>query len=282
MYYLKNLQNPPSQDFREKLADPVVPSKGIDHSPVILVVEDVELNMMLITTLIRQMIPKVTVLEARNGKEATEVVISGNPDLIFMDVQMPVMSGTEAAEAIRSHETGRGTRIPIVALTAGAIKGEKERCLDAGMDDFLTKPIDRTLLNQMLQKHLTVFYELAGKTNATVGQKTEMLHFDEALFRENIGNNPVLLEELLKVLPIQFAIDVQALSTSIRVKDIFGVQQAAHSMRGVALNMCFTNLAGLAETIEMDLTDDNFGEMEEIFQAILQEWDYLQLLIQRL
>jgi len=48
------------------------------------------------------------------------------------------------------------------------------------------------------------------------------------------------------------------------------------------LNMCFTNLAGLAETIEMDLTDDNFGEMEEIFQAILQEWDYLQLLIQRL
>ena len=199
-----------------------------------------------------------------------------------MDVQMPVMSGTEAAEAIRNHETGSADRIPIVALTAGAIKGEKEKCLDAGMDDFLTKPIDRTLLDQMLQKHLVLFYEKAGRPKKQDEKIPENHHFDEAIFRENIGNNPVLLEELLKVLPLQFAVDVQSLSASMQEKDIFGAQQAAHSMRGVALNMCFARLAALAEIIEMDLTEENVAEMDDVFQSILQEWDYLQLLIQKL
>ena len=282
LYYLKNLQNHPSHDNRDKIAEPAIFSEESDHAPVILVVEDVELNMLLITTLVRQMIPNVTVLEAKNGKEALEVVIANKPDLIFMDVQMPVMSGTEAAEAIRNHETGSADRIPIVALTAGAIKGEKEKCLDAGMDDFLTKPIDRTLLDQMLQKHLVLFYEKAGRPKKQDEKIPENHHFDEAIFRENIGNNPVLLEELLKVLPLQFAVDVQSLSASMQEKDIFGAQQAAHSMRGVALNMCFARLAALAEIIEMDLTEENVAEMDDVFQSILQEWDYLQLLIQKL
>jgi CheY-like chemotaxis protein len=73
-----------------------------------------------------------------------------------MDVQMPEISGIEATVEIRKFEQDKNTRIPIVALTAGAIKGEKERCMEAGMDDFLTKPVDRDALYKMLEKHLTV------------------------------------------------------------------------------------------------------------------------------
>ena len=284
LFYLKNLQNPPSMEAKEKIADPSgLPEENIsDHSPVILVAEDVELNMMLITTLVRQIIPNVTVLEARNGKEAVELALSSKPDLIFMDVQMPVKSGTEAAIEIRNNELGSGERIPIVALTAGAIKGEKEKCLEAGMDDFLTKPIDRALLNKILVQQLSAFYAHAAKPEERIGQNASSLHFNEALFKENIGNSQVLMEELLQVLPLHFALDVETLSTAIMEKNSFAVLHAAHSLRGVALNMCFPRLAEMAETIELDADSDDYDKIEEVFQEILLEWDYIQMLIRKM
>ena len=91
-----------------------------------------------------------------NGEAASGVVENEMPDLVFMDVQMPEISGIEATVEIRKYEQDKETRIPIVALTAGAIKGERERCMEAGMDDFLTKPVDRDALFKMLEKHLVV------------------------------------------------------------------------------------------------------------------------------
>jgi len=202
--------------------------------------------------------------------------------LIFMDVQMPVKSGTEAAIEIRNNELGSGERIPIVALTAGAIKGEKEKCLEAGMDDFLTKPIDRALLNKILVQQLSAFYAHAAKPEERIGQNASSLHFNEALFKENIGNSQVLMEELLQVLPLQFALDVETLSTAIMEKNSFAVLHAAHSLRGVALNMCFPRLAEMAETIELDADSDDYDKIEEVFQEILLEWDYIQMLIRKM
>ncbi|MEI8123966.1 MAG: response regulator, partial [bacterium] len=79
-------------------------------------------------------------------KEAFDIAMSKKPDLILMDVQMPEMSGIEATVEIRKYETKKACRVPIIALTAGAVKGEKEKCLSAGMDDFLTKPIEQNAL----------------------------------------------------------------------------------------------------------------------------------------
>jgi CheY-like chemotaxis protein len=70
-----------------------------------------------------------------------------------MDVQMPVMDGLQAAQEIRSNEAGTHDRIPIVALTAHAMQGDKQRCLDAGMDNYLTKPIDPAELDRMLRTY---------------------------------------------------------------------------------------------------------------------------------
>ncbi|MFZ4547295.1 MAG: response regulator, partial [Bacteroidales bacterium] len=156
-HYLKNIHNHP--DFlntkdEPKDASPVTIENTIKPKPMILIAEDVMLNRILITTLIRQMVPNVEILEATNGQEALDLFIIGKPALIFMDIQMPEMDGIEATMEIRRLEKGNG-HVPIVALTAGSIKGEEEKCMRAGMDSFLTKPIVQKELVLVLEKYLS-------------------------------------------------------------------------------------------------------------------------------
>jgi len=122
----------------------------------VLIAEDVPMNMILTKTLIKTYIPHARFLEANNGSQAVQIYREFKPDLIFMDVQMPGVDGLEATKEIRELESGTGQFVPIVALTAGALKEEMERCYEAGMDHFLTKPIEKdklqTILNKILAK----------------------------------------------------------------------------------------------------------------------------------
>jgi CheY-like chemotaxis protein len=88
---------------------------------------------------------------ARNGAEAAEMAISGSFDLVLMDVEMPVMDGLEATRLIRRHETGTGRQLAIMAMTASASKADEERCLNAGMNAFLSKPFTAERLRAALQ-----------------------------------------------------------------------------------------------------------------------------------
>ncbi len=125
-----------------------------EASPLILLVEDVEMNLLLIRTLISKKLPKARFLEAIDGKEALDVYMANQPDLVFMDVQMPVMDGWEATAAIRAEEEKMERRIPVIALTARALKEEIEKCKEAGMDDFLAKPINNDALDKLLEKYI--------------------------------------------------------------------------------------------------------------------------------
>jgi len=89
---------------------------------------------------------------AENGEQAVARWREGGHDLILMDVQMPVMNGMEATQAIREKEKGGSSHTPIIALTAHAMKGDRERCLEAGMDDYLPKPINPDSLFATMQK----------------------------------------------------------------------------------------------------------------------------------
>jgi len=118
----------------------------------ILIVEDNAVNQMVIDELLHDF-GHTTVL-AENGEQAIECVQQGNIDIVLMDCQMPVMDGFEATRRLRTMEAQSGKpRMPIIAVTSNAIKGDRERCLDAGMDDYVSKPINTTKLAASISKY---------------------------------------------------------------------------------------------------------------------------------
>ncbi|MGM0461892.1 MAG: response regulator [Fibrobacterota bacterium] len=125
-------------------------------SKKVLIVEDNELNMNLLSTIIQKQYPEVELFYAENGIEAVNAVKENNVDLILMDIHMPLMDGFEAAEKIRQWETGRegALSIPILALTAGATEEEKQKSVDHKMDYFITKPIRAEQLHSILETYL--------------------------------------------------------------------------------------------------------------------------------
>jgi signal transduction histidine kinase len=123
----------------------------------ILIAEDNPVNLSLIKIILKKKLPNAILVEAGNGLKAVEKFKEGGFNLVLMDVQMPELDGYEATQEIRRIEDrlrGPGGRTPIIALTAGAVAGEKEKCLAAGMDDFVGKPIVSELLFAALNKWL--------------------------------------------------------------------------------------------------------------------------------
>lgn len=135
-------------DVNQANTDVIIPQNA-----QILVVEDNMVNQMVITGMLDNLgfTPEI----ADNGQEGLDTYCEEQPDLIFMDVSMPIMNGMDATRAIRDYETENGkTRCPIIALTANAMKGDRERCIESGMDDFLSKPVLMEDLSMMLDRWL--------------------------------------------------------------------------------------------------------------------------------
>ena len=100
----------------------------------------------------QQIAPHGQIIEAKDGLEAVSLFLSEKPDIILMDIQMPNMNGIDATKEIRKLEVN--SEVPIIALTAGNMAGEKERCLESGMNDFMAKPLVKENLSKMFQKWL--------------------------------------------------------------------------------------------------------------------------------
>jgi len=122
----------------------------LERSLQILLVEDSPVNQMVATHLLRKQGHQVVL--AGNGREALQVLDNSPVDLVLMDLQMPEMDGLEATAAIRAREQGTNRHLPIVALTAQALPEDRENCLRAGMDGYLTKPVSaQPLLHALAQ-----------------------------------------------------------------------------------------------------------------------------------
>ncbi len=143
---------PENPDHRPE-AEPSV-SRAVPKPCKILLAEDNVINQKLTTRYLQKLGHDVVI--ANDGEEAFRFFQEDNFDLLLMDVQMPKMDGFEAAQKIREAEQARGHRTPIVALTANAMAGDRERCLRAGMDDYLAKPMRLKDLEQTIHKWLSV------------------------------------------------------------------------------------------------------------------------------
>jgi PAS domain S-box-containing protein len=123
-----------------------------EENKTIFIVEDNQINMLLAKTLIKRILPNAEIIELENGKVALEKIKDVLPDLILMDIQMPEMNGYDATVEIRKLPNAK--HIPIIALTAGTVMGEKEKCIEYGMNDYIPKPIDKELLKRIIEEKL--------------------------------------------------------------------------------------------------------------------------------
>jgi PAS domain S-box-containing protein len=234
------------------------PSRGyaLSDSPfTILVAEDVRLNMDLVEAYIRRYLPAAIVLRAQDGLEAVEQARAERPDLIFMDVQMPGMDGYSAAEAIRRLESGfgDGRRIPIVALSAGIMKEERERSLLAGMDEFLAKPLAPEALRAVLSRYLGLDPGGVGPGSlAADGGRAEasvpLVVFNYDALLSTIGGDLELMEQMLSMGVEHIRDTVAAIRAAS--DDAAELRRLAHRLRGAMLTLCCARLAEKAAALE--------------------------------
>jgi CheY-like chemotaxis protein len=139
----------------------------------ILLVEDMAMNQFVATRMLNDLGHKVTV--AGNGREALDILAENRFDIVFMDVQMPVMDGTQAVAAIRAGEAERGGcgRLPVVAMTAHAMKGDKEKYVDSGMDAYLSKPVLLAELAAVIDDIVQKFAITASVAEKTAERATD-------------------------------------------------------------------------------------------------------------
>ena len=125
-------------------------TKATFHGTSVLVVEDMKVNQLLMAKILEKL--NCDVQFASNGSEAVEKLSNENFDIVFMDCQMPIMDGFEATSKIRKQEASSDRHTTIIALTADAMTGDREKCLNAGMDDYLNKPFKPEQITEMLKK----------------------------------------------------------------------------------------------------------------------------------
>jgi CheY-like chemotaxis protein len=220
----------------------------------VLAVEDNQINQRVIQELLEQRGVEADL--ASNGIEALDVLVNASPDcpytLVFMDCQMPEMDGYEATRQIRNGQAGdRYRTIPIVAMTASAMKGDRDNCLEAGMSDYLTKPIDPQTLMSMLKKWAIEGGEAEAiePTESTASNETAPI-LDRADVFQRFGGDEESIAEIYQFFLKDLPSEIEALQEHVKAEDIDNVACKAHGIRGIAANMGGAALKAIASQIE--------------------------------
>lgn len=186
---------------------------------------------------------------ANNGKEAIQLWeenASEQFDIILMDVQMPEMDGLQATAYIRKKEKESGEHIPIVAMTAHAMKGDRERCLEGGMDGYISKPITHGGLAKVIEGVLAVSARAAGEPEATA--KGESM--DEELLAR-FGGDAGLLQELAELFIQSCPKMLDEIRDALRKQDAKTLERAAHSLKGCVGNFFSQGARETAQRLEL-------------------------------
>jgi two-component system sensor histidine kinase/response regulator len=255
----------------------------------VLLAEDNPMNQQIATEVLQGAGMEVVV--ANHGKEAVDFAKAEPFDLVLMDVQMPVMGGYEATRLIRAHEAGTGRRVPIVAMTAHAMQGVREECLQVGMDDYVSKPIDTERLFRTLSKWVTSRAEdgetpsaRATPANSAPADPSAPSPEDEALsFLGQVGAIDMkrgldrlnLNARLYRKLLVEFAekygtLGDRLLDLLLR-QDPQALQSQLHSLKGVAGNLSIREVHALASELEnADISASGFESRLRDLDAALR------------
>jgi two-component system sensor histidine kinase/response regulator len=215
---------------------------GLVRPLQVLLAEDNIVNQRVAVGLLTRRGHAVTV--ANNGLEALDALVSRTFDLVLMDVQMPVMGGFEATADIRRQERERGGHLRIVAMTAHAMNGDRERCLSAGMDGYLSKPVDPAMLYAIVEREGTS-REGAAPPPAS---KSAPVDRDQAL--ERLGGDEGLFTEVIQLFLEDCPARLAAIKRAVDRGDADQIRVTAHALKGAAGNLSATGLFDAASTLE--------------------------------
>jgi len=225
---------------RAPLPSSMLPAEPPERRLHVLLAEDNVVNQRLAASLLERRGHKVLI--AANGSEAVEAVKRQAFDVVLMDVQMPEMGGFEATAAIRALEGERTTRTPIVAMTAHAMKGDRERCLAAGMDEYLTKPLDPRQLC-LLVEHVAAARGVAAPDYApTGGLSLQVL--------ARVGGDRELLAEISKLFVEDAPRHLVRIRAALDARDGDALRRAAHGLKGAAANFDAEGVVSASRTLE--------------------------------
>jgi PAS domain S-box-containing protein len=235
----------------------------------VLVAEDNPVNRTLVTTLLRKR--GHTVKPVENGREAVEAVASEGEapfDVVLMDLQMPEMGGFEAAGAIRKGERQDARRLPLIALTAHAMQGDRERCLAAGMDDYLSKPIDVDALIAAVERHGT------GDATAPlpiIATEANDAIFDEAAALSYTGGDRRLLREVVQLFRADYPASLRKIDLALRGRDSEALRLAAHRLKGAIATLGAPAARQAAAELEENARSQDFARARQADATLRQE-----------
>jgi PAS domain S-box-containing protein len=217
----------------------------------LLLAEDNKVNQMLAVALLRKRGYDVTV--ADNGEQAVELVKRADFDLVLMDIQMPGMDGFEATAAIRARESEHERRLPIIAVTAHAMEGDRQLCLDAGMDDYVSKPIDPEELEAAIMRWTG-----------------DIPVFEPSRALDLASGDESVLESIVQLFLEQTPARMEAIRRALDAGDAPGLQRSADTLEGAAVRLAMPRLRDIAHRVaalsgkgELDQAGALMAELED-------------------
>lgn len=244
----------------------------------VLLVEDIDFNQQLVRNIMRHWNCQLDI--AANGKIALDYLNSKAYDVVLMDIQMPVMDGYEATQRIRSSSEPKIKNIPIIALTAHASYAEADRCLQLGMNEYLSKPFR---LNDLKTKILRVLGNYAPinpvSDNSTLNEDTL---FDLTNLKEHAGEDTEFLTDILQEFLVDTESKINEMTELLKKGDLNELKRLAHSLKGVVLTVGMRKTAASVIQIETIIKkEQNPDAIPIIMESIRKDFDLVKEELQR-
>lgn len=236
----------------------------------LLLIEDNVVNQKLATCLLEKRGHCVTV--AGNGREAIALLKQQTFDVVLMDVQMPEMDGFEATRIIRSGEQKTGAHIPIIAMTAHAMKGDRERCLEVGMDAYVSKPLRPgeliDTIESLVQRRANPGN---GKPTSNTTPQSPAKLFNKAAALLAMDGDEQLLETIIETFVDEYPKLMTQIRTALDQQDLPILRRAAHTLRGAAGTLGTESICSAALELELMGRDNDLARAEEVYASLDHE-----------
>jgi len=239
----------------------------------VLLAEDNEVNI----EIARDMLANLgfTIECALNGVEAVSMAGQNHYDLIFMDCQMPEMDGFDATKAIR--KLAAEPPPIIIAMTAHAMAGDRERCLECGMDDYLAKPVTFMELSRITGKYTEIIARRESAPATPTKQTYPLFDLQAAL--AVTGGNRAVLRKATAIWWRKMPDWLAELKSGFQRGDVHQIQQVTHTLRGAAANIGATSISKAAESMETQITHDNLRDMAHSFDQLVLDIERLRSIV---